>query len=212
MVKIFSRSFHIINFDIFYISKSAHRNSFKNKYDLMKLKQFNFKKVQSTNQTAIKFIKNSKKRFGLINSERQSKGKGQYGRKWISYKGNIFISIFYELDKVDLSINSLTKKNCFLVKKVISNYYKKKITFKQPNDLLINKKKICGILQEVIEKSQTKYLVVGIGLNLIKSPKISNYLTTNLFAETNRKINQKKIIKEIKITFEKFLSKYYKAK
>ena len=77
---------------------------------------------------------------------------------------------------------------------------------------MINKKKICGILQEVIEKSQTKYLVVGIGLNLIKSPKISNYLTTNLFAETNRKINQKKIIKEIKITFEKFLSKYYKAK
>ena len=178
----------------------------------MKLKQFNFKKVQSTNQTALKFIKNSKKRFGLINSERQSKGKGQYGRKWISYKGNIFISIFYELDKVDLSINSLTKKNCFLVKKVISKYYKKKIIFKPPNDLLINKKKICGILQEVLEKSQKKFLVVGIGLNLIKSPNILSYPTTNLLAETNRKINQKKIVKEIKITFEKFLSKYYKAK
>ena len=212
MVKIFSRSFHIINFDIFYISKSTHRNSFKNKHDLMKLKQFNLKKVQSTNQTAIRLIRNSKIKFGLINSERQSKGKGQYGRKWISYKGNIFISIFYELNKVDLQLTSLSKKNCLLVKKVISKYYKKKITFKQPNDLLIDKKKICGILQEVIEKSQTKYLVVGIGLNLIKSPKISNYLTTNLFAETNRKINQKKIIKEIKITFEKFLSKYYKAK
>ena len=178
----------------------------------MKLKQFNLKKVQSTNLTAIKLIRNSKYRFGLINSEKQSKGKGQYGRKWISYKGNIFISIFYELDKVDLSINLLTKKNCFLVKKVISKYYKKKITFKQPNDLLINKKKICGILQEVIKKSQTKYLVVGIGLNLIKSPKIANYPTTNLLAETNRKISQKKVVKEIKITFEKFLSKYYKAK
>ena len=178
----------------------------------MKLKQFNLKKVQSTNLTAIKLIRNSKNRFGLINSEIQSKGKGQYGRNWVSYKGNIFISIFYELNKVDLSINSLTKKNCFLVKKVISKYYKKKITFKSPNDLLINKKKICGILQEIIEKSQTKYLVVGIGLNLIKSPKISSYLTTNLLAETNRKISQKKIVKEIKITFEKFLSKYYKTK
>ena len=50
----------------------------------MKLKQFNFKKVQSTNQTAIRLIRNSKIKFGLINSERQSKGKGQYGRKWIS--------------------------------------------------------------------------------------------------------------------------------
>ena len=178
----------------------------------MKLKQFNLKKVQSTNQTAIRLIRNTKNKFGLINSERQSRGKGQYGRKWISYKGNIFISIFYELNKVDLSINSLTKKNCFLVKKIISKYYKKKITFKKPNDLLINKKKICGILQEIIETSQTKILVVGIGLNLIKSPKIANYLTTNLLAETNRKISQKKVVKEIKITFEKFLSKYYKAK
>ena len=118
---------------------------------------------------------------------------------------------FYELSKVDLPINLLTNKNCFLVKKVISKYYKKKITFKHPNDLLINKKKICGILQEVIKKSQTKYLVVGIGLNLIKSPKISSYPTTNLLVETNRKISQKKIVKEIKITFEKFLSKYYKT-
>ena len=178
----------------------------------MKLKQFDFKKVQSTNQTAIRLIRNSKNRFGLINSERQSKGKGQYGRKWISYKGNIFISIFYELNKVDYSINLLTKKNCFLVKKVISKYFKKKISFKPPNDLLINKKKVCGILQEVIEKSQTKYLVVGIGLNLIKNPKISSYLTTNLLAETNRKISKKKIVKEVKKTFEKFLSKYYKTR
>ena len=176
----------------------------------MKLKQFNFKKVLSTNKTSIRFIKNSNNEFGFIVSENQSNGRGQYGRKWISYKGNIFISIFYKLDKINLSISSLTKKNCFLVKKVISKYYKKKITFKPPNDLLINKKKICGILQEVIKKSQTKYLVVGIGLNLIKSPKISSYPTTNLLVETNRKISQKKIVKEIKITFEKFLSKYYK--
>ena len=73
-------------------------------------------------------------------------------------------------------------------------------------------KKICGILQEVIKKSHTNYLIVGIGLNLIKSPKIPSYLTTNLLAETNKKISKKKIVREIKITFENFLSKYYKAK
>ncbi len=176
----------------------------------MKLKQFNFKKVYSTNQTSIRLIKSSKFEFGLIVSEIQSNGRGQYGRKWISYKGNIFLSIFYKLDKINLSLNSLTKKNCFLVKNVLSKYYKKKINFKSPNDLLINKKKICGILQEKIEKSYKKYLVVGIGINLIKSPNISNYPTTNLFDVTNRKINRKKIEKELKITFEKFLSKYYK--
>ncbi|WP_440670364.1 biotin--[acetyl-CoA-carboxylase] ligase [Candidatus Pelagibacter sp. HIMB1483] len=177
----------------------------------MKLKQFNFKKVKSTNQTAIRLIKSSKNEFGLIVSESQSNGKGQYGRKWISYKGNVFLSFFYKLENIKLSLSSLTKINCFLVKEIISKYYKKKITFKSPNDLLINKKKICGILQEKIEKSKKQYFVVGVGLNLIKSPIIPNYPTTNLFEITNQKINKKKFVKELKITFEKFLSKYYKA-
>jgi len=177
----------------------------------MKLKQFNFKKVKSTNQTAIRFINSSKNEFGLIVSEAQSKGKGQYGRKWISYKGNIFLSFFFKLENINLSLNSLTKINSFLVKNVVSKYYKKKITFKSPNDLLINKKKICGILQEKIEKSKKQYFVVGIGFNLIKNPYILNYPTTNLFEITNKKINKKKFEKELKITFEKFLSKYYKA-
>ena len=177
----------------------------------MKLKQFNFKKVKSTNQTAIRIIKSSKNEFGLIISKAQSKGKGQYGRKWISYKGNIFLSFFYKLENINLPLNSLTKINCLLVKDVISKYYKKKITFKLPNDLLINKKKICGILQEKIEKSKKSYLIVGIGFNLVKNPNIPNYPTTNLFKITNQKINKKKFIKELKITFEKFLSKYYKT-
>ena len=177
----------------------------------MRLKQFNFKKVKSTNQTAIRLIKSSENEFGLIVSEAQSKGKGQYGRKWISYKGNIFLSFFYKLENINLSPSSLTKINCFLVKNVISKYYKKKITFKLPNDLLINKKKICGILQEKIEKSKKQYLIVGIGFNLIKSPNIPNYPTTNLLKITNQKINKKKFVKELKITFEKFLSKYYKT-
>ena len=177
----------------------------------MKLKQFNFKKVKSTNQTAIRLIKSSKNEFGLIVSDAQSKGKGQYGRRWISYKGNIFLSFFYKLENINLSLGSLTKINCFLVKNVISKYYKKKITFKLPNDLLINKKKICGILQEKIEKSKKQYLIVGIGFNLIKSPNIPNYPTTNLLKITNQKINKKKFVKELKITFEKFLSKYYKT-
>ena len=177
----------------------------------MKFKQFNYKKVKSTNQTAISLIKNSKKEFGMIVSETQTDGKGQYGRKWISYKGNIFLSFFYKLDKINLSIESLTRKNCFLVKNVISKYCKKRVSFKLPNDLLVDKKKICGILQEKIEKFEKKYLVVGIGINLIKSPNIQSYPTNNLLEITNKKINKKKFEKDLKISFEKFLSKYYKT-
>ena len=133
----------------------------------MKLKQFNFKKVKSTNLTAIRLIKSLNNEFGMIVSEAQSKGKGQYGRKWISYKGNIFLSFFYKLENINLSLSSLTKINCFLVKDVISRYYKKKITFKVPNDLLINKEKICGILQEKIEKSKNARLDMKIKNRII---------------------------------------------
>ena len=178
----------------------------------MKLKQFNFKKVKSTNLTAIRLIKSLNNEFGMIISEAQSNGKGQYGRKWISYKGNIFLSFFYKLENINLSLNSLTKKNCLLVKEVISKYYKKKITFKSPNDLLINKKKICGILQETIIKLNKKYLIVGIGINLIKSPFIRNYPTTNLYELLDKKVSKRQIINELKKIFELRLTKLYKSK
>tara|TARA_B100001287_G_scaffold267668_1_gene263093 strand:+ start:675 stop:1211 length:537 start_codon:yes stop_codon:yes gene_type:complete len=177
----------------------------------MKLKKFNYKKVKSTNQTAIKLIQNFKKEFGLVVAETQINGRGQYGRKWISYKGNTFLSFFYSLEKINLSMALLTKKNCYLVRNTISKYCNKKITFKKPNDLLIDKKKICGILQEKIEKSKKEYLIVGIGINLIKSPNIPNYPTSNLLNFTNRKMNKKKFEQDLKISFENFLSKYYKT-
>ena len=177
----------------------------------MKIKQFNYKKVKSTNRTAIKIIKNSNNKFGLVTSEIQSSGKGQYGRKWISYKGNIFLSLFYRLDKINISMLLLTKKNCFIIKNVISKYCKKKISFKKPNDLLVDKKKFCGILQEKIRKFENDYLIVGIGINLIKSPSIQSYPTTNLQEITGKKINKKQLEKDLKISFEKFLSKYYKT-
>ncbi len=178
----------------------------------MKLRQFNFIKVKSTNLTAIRLIKSTKNEFGLIISKAQSKGKGQYGRKWISYKGNILISFFYKLKKINLSMKQLSRKNCFLVKDVISKFYKSKIVYKSPNDLLINKKKICGILQEKINKSGNDYLIVGIGFNLIKSPIIPNYPTTNLFEITKKKIKTEIFMNQLKISFGKFLSKYYTTK
>ena len=173
----------------------------------MKLKQFNFKKVKSTNQTAIRLIRSSKNEFGLIISEAQLKGKGQYGRKWISYKGNLFVTIFFVLENNMVSLKKITQINCLLVKKLLSFYCKKIISIKRPNDLLINKKKISGILQEVIKKDNIKYMIVGIGINLIKNPKIKNYPTTNLSEESVRPINKNKIIMRLKELYEKSIPK-----
>ena len=108
----------------------------------MKLKKFKFKKVKSTNNTAIRIIKGTNHNLGMVVAETQINGRGQYGRKWISSKGNLFISFFNEQNKTKLSISAITKINCLLVKKLLSSFTKKKILFKKPNDLLIDKKKL----------------------------------------------------------------------
>ena len=176
----------------------------------MKFKVFRFNKVKSTNDTAIRIIKNYNYNYGMILSDLQIKGRGQYGKKWISHKGNLFVSFFYNLNKLNISIKKLTKFNCLLVKKCISRYYKKKIYFKRPNDLIIQKKKICGILQEKINKFNKNYLVVGIGINLIKNPYIKDYPTTNLKKLMNKDISKKKIEVELKKIFENNLNNLLK--
>ena len=178
----------------------------------MKFKVFKFNKVKSTNNTAIKIIKTSNVDYGMIVSENQSNGKGQYGKKWISYKGNLFVSFFFNLKNFDINLNKFTKLNCLLVKKLLTSYYRNKIIFKKPNDLLINKKKICGILQETLTKLNKKFLIVGIGINLIKSPLITNYPTTNLYELLDKKVSKRQIVNELKKIFELKLTKLYKSK
>ena len=176
----------------------------------MKFKIFRFKKVESTNNSAIRIIKNSNTDYGMIIANEQKNGRGQYGKKWISYKGNLFVSFFYKFDNLTISIKQITKINCLLVKKLLSMYYKKKIIFKKPNDLLINKKKICGILQENISKINKRYLIVGIGINLIKNPNLRNYPTTNLRELLKKKVSKNKIEKQIKKIFEIKINQLYK--
>ena len=178
----------------------------------MKFKILKFKKVKSTNDTALRIIKKTNIKNGMIIAESQYKARGQYGRKWISYKGNLFVSFFYCLQNINLSIKQLTILNCLMVKKLISIYYKKKITYKKPNDLLIKKKKICGILQETVDKLGVRYLIVGIGVNLIKSPNIKGYPTTNLRYLINKKLSKKNLENNLKIIFENKLSKFYEIK
>ena len=173
----------------------------------MKLKLFNFKTVNSTNDLAIKIIKNSNIQHGMIVAEKQNKGRGRYGKKWISFKGNLFVTIFFKLANISLTLKKITRINCYLIKKLLSFYYKKKIMFKSPNDLLVNKKKICGILQETLRKKNETYIITGIGINLVKSPKIKNYSTTNLLNLTKKKINKKEVVLKLKKIYEIYLPK-----
>ena len=178
----------------------------------MKLKKFRFKKVKSTNNTALRIIKKTNYTLGMVVAQSQIKGRGQYGKKWISSKGNLFVSFFNELNKKNLSINTITKINCLLVKKLLSKFTNKNILFKKPNDLLIDKKKISGILQEIILTKDKKFLITGIGINISKNPNIRNYPATNLQEVTKKSISKLKVENKLKQIFEKNLSKFYKIK
>ena len=178
----------------------------------MKLKKFKFKRVKSTNNTAIRIIKETNYNLGMVVAETQAKGRGQYGRKWISLKGNLFVSFFNEINKSNLKINTITKLNCLLVKKLLSKFTRKKILFKKPNDLIIDKKKISGILQEVIFIKGKKFLITGIGINIVKNPNIRNYPATNLQEVTKKSISKLNVENKLKQLFEKNLLKLYKIK
>ena len=63
----------------------------------MKLRLIKMKSVKSTNNTAIRLIRQNKIKPTLVTSKHQLNGKGTMGKKWISRKGNLFISIFFKI-------------------------------------------------------------------------------------------------------------------
>tara|TARA_B100001250_G_C19670052_1_gene731075 strand:- start:33 stop:557 length:525 start_codon:yes stop_codon:yes gene_type:complete len=172
----------------------------------MKFKKYLFKKVKSTNDTALRLIKSGIKK-GIILSEYQSKGRGQRENKWISKKGNLFVTIFFEVNK-KLSIKKIIDLNIYIIKKIISKKIKSMVSIKKPNDILIYKKKVCGILQETIFKNGKKILIIGVGINIENSPNIYKYKTTYLNMYIKKKIDKIKLFNEIKLNYEKNL-KYF---
>ena len=169
----------------------------------MRLKKYLYKKVESTNNVAIRLIKQGNERV-IILTDQQTKGKGQRQNKWISMKGNLFVSVFFEIGK-KISLSTIINLNLKIIKKIIHKKINYIIQIKKPNDILINKKKVCGILQETIFKQNKKYLIVGIGINVSRSPKINNYPTTFLNNYSNKKLNRLQLFREFKLLYEKNL-------
>ena len=166
----------------------------------MVLKKFKYKKVSSTNDIAMKKIRQGYK-SGVIISDEQTHGRGRHGKKWVSNKGNLFLSIFFIINK-KIQTSTLVISNLRIIKKILSNYIKSKIKIKRPNDITVNKKKICGILNETLFYNDLKFLVIGIGINIVSSPNIRDYPTTNLNEVTNRRVSKTKLLNKIIKAFD----------
>ena len=164
-----------------------------------------FRSVNSTNNKALNLIKDDLQQPTIIISKKQTKGRGTRGKTWISKKGNLFISIFFEFNPKKLNFQRYAVLNAYILRKILSKYIKKKIKIKWPNDLLIEKKKVCGILQETIEHKKKNFLIIGIGVNTQSSPAIINSKTTHLAKHTNKKVDNDKILKDIKNIYKKLI-------
>ena len=85
----------------------------------MKLKLIKLNSVSSTNNIAIKLIRQKKIDPSIITAKKQKKGRGTRGKKWVSKKDNLFISIFFELNFKNLRIDQFSLFNPYIIKKVL---------------------------------------------------------------------------------------------
>ena len=134
--------------------------------------------------------------FDVVSAEVQTTGHGQFERQWFSTNengGNIYISIVLKPENIE-HLNELTRFTALMVSDVLKENCNLKPDFKFPNDILINGKKICGILAEsVFLGSDFKGVVVGIGINLNLSfadIKKIDIPATSVFAETGKNIDK----------------------
>lgn len=166
---------------------------------LDKLKLDIYKEIDSTNEEA-KRIKITHD-FHVIISEKQTKGKGRLGKKWSSpNSGNIYMTICTEND---LSISPISLVTALICKKAINKIAKQElIMLKWPNDILLNNKKVGGILVETEIYEEKTRTIIGIGINMSIKKEESWWGDLSKFnIETKRNVLINKILSDfIKIS------------
>ena len=167
---------------------------------------YNYNKIPSTNNEAIKLIKKKNMKQGLVFSKIQTNGRGTRGKKWISKRGNFFGSVFFQLKKNTPKFYEFSVITPVLITKKIKEITDcENIYIKWPNDIYINNQKVCGILQEVIQSGNNqKYLIIGIGINLVSHPTIRRQNISDIKKETKVLIKNKEMLNEIKKSFQNF--------
>ena len=96
----------------------------------MKVKLLRFKSVKSTNDIALSLIQKNFLKPTMIISEIQTRGRGTMGKKWISQKGNLFISIYFEINQKNLNFKNFAILNAYILKSVLSKQFSKKFKIK----------------------------------------------------------------------------------
>jgi BirA family biotin operon repressor/biotin-[acetyl-CoA-carboxylase] ligase len=119
-------------------------------------------KVDSTNDFAKSELAKGAAHGDAYLAKTQTAGRGQFGRRWDSKAGGMFLSIIYKAGVRD----NLTLEIGEIIKKILDKKTGKKFDIKKPNDILYEGRKICGVLCEMKTFKKTMSGVIGIGLNV----------------------------------------------
>lgn len=161
--------------------------------------------VTSTNDIARQQAQSKARDGTAVIADRQTAGRGRLRREWVTPQGNIAVSIVLYPARKDLHF--LTMLASMAVMYSIQNTTGLKCQFKWPNDVLINNKKVCGILLESQASSDSvDYAIIGIGINvnmkLADYPEISA-IATSLADETGKEISRTVLLRNLFQEMEK---------
>lgn len=159
-------------------------------------KIYSFKTLSSTNDKARVFADKGKYNLVVV-AEKQEEGRGRFGRKWSSGSGGLYMTILLKEENLEKA-KYLTFIAAVSVVKAIKRISKLNGKVKWPNDVLVNDKKICGVLTETLSGKEN-YVQVGIGFNVnnMKFPKNIRNKATSLKIETNKIYDIKNISRKI---------------
>ena len=174
-----------------------------------------YKEIDSTQNEIFRRIKKGQIINGsVIMADIQTAGKGTHGRIWhTDEKGNIAFSFYIQTDCEIERLDGLTIDIAKILIDMFREKYKINIQIKEPNDLMINNKKIGGILtQGKINGKYIKYLVIGIGININKKYFTNDIkdIATSIKNEFEVDIDREEVIAEFCNIFEKEINRRIK--
>lgn len=160
------------------------------------LQIFNFDKVSSTFDVAKQLMQQHEKGVVIAKSQTCGKGKGQ--RKFVSNDGGLYFTIFYKNLQINpnFALKSVINAGLSVYEVLVSLGFNAKL--KWPNDVLINGKKVCGILSETLICGDKTDFMCGVGIN-VNSTCFDEFddVATSLFLQSGKKIDIDEFAKTI---------------
>ncbi len=175
-----------------------------------------FDTIDSTNTKAQELAEKGYPSGTLVVADKQESGKGRRGRSWVSPSGTgIFMTLMIKPDINPNNASMLTLVAALAVAKAITSVTGEEALIKWPNDIVVNGKKVCGILTEMnAQFDYINHIVVGIGINVHNEsfPEEISQMASSLMIEAGgKRFHRAQIIAETMAYFEQYYDTFLKT-